>query len=163
MPHQIDNLDREIVRLLMEDGRMSSAEMARRTGRTERVVRYRMDRLIQEGVIRVSAIANPAKLGLSVMADVWIEAEPGKVMTIAKELTQFEQVGYVACSTGDHDISIQVLACSVEDVYRFSTEVLGNVPGIRKTSTLIVPLILKDIYDWQIPDCADDVSERSGA
>jgi Lrp/AsnC family transcriptional regulator for asnA, asnC and gidA len=133
---------------------MSSAEIARRTASTERVVRYRIDRLIQEGVIHISAIVNPLAMGYSVMADVWIEVEPGRVMEVANRLTQFEEVSYVACSTGDRDVSIQVVARDIEELYRFSTDVLGNVPGVKKTTTLIVPLILKDVYNWQIPHSA---------
>jgi hypothetical protein len=43
---EIDKIDREIVSLLMEDGRMPSAEVARRIGNvSERVVRYRIENL----------------------------------------------------------------------------------------------------------------------
>jgi len=151
MPHKIDRLDRDIVHLLIEDGRMSSAEIARRLSSTERAVRYRIDRLIQAGVIRVSAIVNPSAVGFPVIADVWIEVEPGLVMDVAHKLTQFEQVSYVACSTGDRDISVQVNARNIEEMYSFVTEVIGNVAGVKKTRTVLVPMVLKDVYDWQIP------------
>jgi len=137
----------------MEDGRMSSAEIARRIGDvSERAVRYRIDQLIQRGVIRVSAIVNPSVVGFPMIADVWVEVEPGQVMDVARRLAQFEQTSYVACSTGDRDVSVQINARNIEELYKFVIEVVGNMPGVRKTSTVIVPLILKDVYDWQIPD-----------
>jgi Lrp/AsnC family transcriptional regulator for asnA, asnC and gidA len=152
MQHRIDHLDRDIVRLLIEDGRMSGAEIARRLGSTERVIRYRIDQLIQDGVIQVSAVVNPSAVGFPVTADVWVEVEPGQVMTVARKLMRLEEVSYVACSTGDRDVSIQVNACGIEALHSFVTEVLGNVPGVTKTRTLIVPLILKDVHDWHIPE-----------
>ena len=74
MTHAVDAIDRTIVELLMEDGRMASADIARRIGDIlERSVRYRLGRLVNFGVIRVSAVANPKMLGYPVLADVLIK------------------------------------------------------------------------------------------
>jgi Lrp/AsnC family transcriptional regulator for asnA, asnC and gidA len=148
----IDKVDRAIVDLLMEDGRMSSAEIARRLGDvSERSVRYRLERMVQQRAICISAIPLPQALGFSVVADVFIEVEPGHIIEVGRRLTDYECVSYVACSTGDRDISIQVVARDNVELYRFVTEVVGNVPGVRRTSTVLVPLILKDVYQWHIP------------
>ncbi len=32
--------------------------------------------------------------------------------------------------------------------------VIGKIPGVRKTTTSIVPLVLKDVYQWRIPKAA---------
>ena len=122
MSHKVDRVDQAIVRLLSEDGRMSSAEIARRIGNvSERSVRYRIDRLIRDGVIQVSAIVNPKALGFTVTADIFIEVEPGHVLDVARTLAEFECVSYLACSTGDRDVSIQVFARDNEELYRFVT------------------------------------------
>ncbi len=142
----------------MENGRMPSAEIARRLGDvSERSARYRLDRMVEQGVIRISAIPIPQALGYSVVADVFIEAEPGHILEVAHKMMEYECVRYVACSTGDRDVSIQVVAQDNAELYRFVTEVVGHVPGVRKTSTILVPLILKDVYEWHIPAsaCAD--------
>jgi Lrp/AsnC family transcriptional regulator for asnA, asnC and gidA len=141
---------------------MSSAEIARRLRDiTERAVRYRIDRLIREGVIRVSALVNPKAIGLPVTADISVEVEAGRAMEVAQRLTEFECVGYVGCSTGDREVSIQVYARDNEELYRFAAETVGSVPGVRKTSTHLVPLVLKDTYQWQIPDavCKGETDE----
>ena len=155
MTHAVDAIDRTIVALLIEDGRMSSAEIARRVGGiTERSVRYRLERLVSSGTIRVSAVANPAALGYLVLADVFVEVEPGQIMTVARKMTEFECVTYVACSTGASDLSIQIVAPDNADLYRFVTEVVANVAGVRKTTTVLLPLVLKDVYQWAIPQSA---------
>ncbi len=66
-------------------------------------------------------------------------------------MTEYENVTYVACSIGENDISIQVVARDTDDVYRFVTETIRKIPGVRRTTTSIVPLILKDVYQWRIP------------
>lgn len=149
---RVSALDVAIVDLLMEDGRLSCAEIARRVGRlSERAVRYRIARLVREGVIRVLAIPNPRLLGFPVVADVVIEVEPGHIQEVADRLRQFDCVTYVACSTGDRDVSIQVVARDNAELYHFVADVVGKVPGVRRTQTYLVPIILKDVYEWRIP------------
>ena len=149
---KIDKKDLEIVNLLMEDGRMSSAEIARRMGNiSERVVRYRIDRMVNEGIISINAIPKPKALGFTVIADVFIEVETGRIKEVATKLKDMECISYVACAIGETDISVQVVAHDTGEVYNFVTEVIGNTPGVRKTTTSIVPFTLKDVYQWRIP------------
>jgi Lrp/AsnC family transcriptional regulator for asnA, asnC and gidA len=154
---KIDKIDFAIVNLLMEDGRMPAAEIARRIGVllgseiSERVVRYRIQRLVEEKLILVSAVPLPQALGFNVIADVFVEVEPGHIDDVASALAQMECVSYVACSIGQTDISVQVVARDNAEVYSFSTQVIGRMPGVRKTTTSIVPIKLKDVYQWRIP------------
>ena len=147
-----DKIDLKIVDLLMRDGRMPAAEIARRIGGiTERVVRYRIDRMVAEGLIKVSAIVHPQKIGYSVAADVLLEVETGLIQEVAEKLVQLDCISYVACSIGETDVSVQVLAKDTTEIYRLVTEVIGKIPGVRKTTTSIVPVVLKDVYQWRIP------------
>jgi Lrp/AsnC family transcriptional regulator for asnA, asnC and gidA len=153
--YEIDNTDINIINLLMEDGRMPASEMARRIGGiSERVIRYRIERIVKEGYIQISAITNPKSLGYSVTADVFLEVESGAILDVAKKTSEYDCVSYVACSIGESDISIQVVGHDTNEVYQFVTEIIGKIPGVRKTTTSIVPLVLKDVYQWRIPKAA---------
>ena len=82
MPFTLDAIDRQIVSLLIEDGRTSSAEITRRIGHvSERAVRYRIERLIRTGVIRVSAIVMPQAVGFPVIGDVLSMSPPASCRT----------------------------------------------------------------------------------
>jgi len=149
---EIDKIDVKIVDLLMGNGRMNAAEIARRVGDiTERAVRYRIKRMESEGVIRICAIPNPKSIGFSVIADVFIEVESSQILDVAHKLVDMECISYVACSIGEKDISAQIIAHDSDEVYAIVTEVIGKVQGVRKTTTSIVPLVLKDVYEWRIP------------
>jgi Lrp/AsnC family transcriptional regulator for asnA, asnC and gidA len=150
---EIDKIDIKIINLLMDNGRMPAAEIARCIGEgiSERVVRYRIERLEKEKVIRVTAVVNPQTLGYSVVADVWLVVDADSILDVAKKMTEYEGISYVACSIGETDVSVQVLAKDASEVYRFVTEVIGKTPGVRKTTTSIVPIVLKDVYEWRIP------------
>lgn len=150
--YEIDKIDVKIVNLLLEDGRIPASEIARRLGDiSERAVRYRIDRMVEEGVIRVSAIVSPQAFGLTTYADVWLEVESDKILEVANKMAEFQNVSYVACGIGDTDVSIQIVAKDTAEVYRFVTEVVRKIPGVRKTTTSIVPIILKDVYQWRVP------------
>jgi len=149
---KIDSIDKKISDLLLEDGRMSCSEIAARIGEiSERSVRYRIERLIKNKVISVRGNVNAEALGLSVCADVFIEVEPDKVNEISLLIAQYEAVSYLAHSTGETDISIQVFAHDNNELFRFVTEVIGKIPGVRKTHISFVPIKIKDDHIWQIP------------
>ncbi|NOH02938.1 MAG: Lrp/AsnC family transcriptional regulator [Chloroflexi bacterium] len=151
--YEFDKTDIKIVNLLLEDGRMSASKISRRMGDiSERAVRYRIERMIEEGVIQISAVVSPEALGFNIKADVWLEVEADTVLDVAKKMASFENVTYVACGIGQNDISIQVVARDTSEIYHFVTEVVRKVPGVRKTTTSIVPIILKDVYQWRVPE-----------
>jgi len=151
--YEFDRIDIKIVNLLLEDGRMSASEISRRMADiSERAVRYRIDRMIEEGVIQISAVVSPEALGYTIKADVWLEVESDLILEVAKKMAAFENVTYVACGIGQNDISIQVVARDTAEIYHFVTEVIRKVHGVRKTTTSIVPIILKDVYQWRVPE-----------
>jgi DNA-binding Lrp family transcriptional regulator len=78
-------------------------------------------------------------------------------MAVAHQIAEFDCVTYVACSTGASDISLQLVAEDNATLYRFVTEVIAAVPGVRKTTTVLLPIIVKDDNQWSIPigKCAE--------
>jgi len=153
--YNIDKVDAQIINLLVDNGRASCAEIARRISSiSERTVRYRMERMMEEGLIQITTAVNTKLLGYSVVADVWLEVESDAILEVARKMALYDCISYVACGIGETDVSVQVLARSNEEVYRFVTEVIGKTPGVRKTTTSIVPLVLKDTHHWHIPDSA---------
>lgn len=131
---------------------MSCSKIAKRIGNiSERAVRYRIDRLIKNKIISIHGNVNAEGLGLLVFADVFIEVEPALVLKIAQLIAGYESVSYVACSTGQTDISIQVFAHDNNELFAFVTDVIGQIPGVRKTHISFVPLKIKDDHIWHIP------------
>ena len=159
--YRLDHIDRQIVALLLSDGRMSCAAIARSIGRlSQRAVGYRIDRLTRCGVIQVGAVVNPQALGLEVIADVFLEVALGKVREVAERFAALQEVSYVAGSIGNGDLSIQVCVRDAEELLRFVDGVVGTMPGVIRTRTVLVPWKLKDVYQWSIPRSFDDEEVR---
>ena len=103
--HIPDQTDWQIVTLLNEDGRMSSTEIAERLGNTSaRTVNNRIKALTKAGIIKIRAVVNPEMVGYDVLADVYIETEPGLARKVGYKLAKYPEISYVACVVGDVDL-----------------------------------------------------------
>jgi len=61
---ELDAIDRNLLRLLQEDGRRTTLDLAARVGLSPTGASQRVKRLFREGVITaVRAVLNPAKIG----------------------------------------------------------------------------------------------------
>lgn len=152
MKLKIDNIDREILGCLHIDARMQSSEIARRLDKmTARAVRNRLDRLIKEGYVTITAAACPEPLGYVIKADIAVEVEPGKVEEVSKCLVDLDEIYYVAITTGDTDISTSVVVKTTDDLHSFIGHKLPSIPGVRKTVTNVVTKVLKTSCNWSFP------------
>jgi DNA-binding Lrp family transcriptional regulator len=157
-----DQTDWKVIALLNQDGRMTSAEISRRLGDVSaRTVTNRIDILIEHGIINIRSIINPEMVGYGVLADVFIEVEPGTLRTVADHLVKLPQISYLACATGDTDIIISVRASCIEELYNFVIEVVGKVSGVRRTQTYLLPIKIKDIDTWLPPHDFEKESKKS--
>ncbi len=153
MKSGIDELDRQILECLREDARMHCSEIARRIGNiTDRAIRNRLDKLVKEGFIAITAGAMPEKLGFVISADIAIDVEPGMTQQVAQSLIILDEVNYVAMTTGDSDISTSVVAVSMGELQTFISDKLHSIPGVRKTKTQVLTNVLKQSCDWRFPE-----------
>ena len=147
--HKPDELDWKIIRLLMDDGRLSSADIARILGDiSARTVTNRIDILTREGIINIRSIVDPEKVGYCVLADVFVEVEPGSLQDVTQELQRYPQISYLALAIGEIDILVSVRAKELDELYDFVIEVIGKIPGVRHTKTFPLPAQIKDITSW---------------
>ena len=161
-PNFPDQIDWKIITLLNEDGRMPSAEIARRLGNvSSRTVNNRIGALTDQGFIDIRAVVNPEAVGYGVLADVYVEVEPGRVLEVAELVAEFPQATYVACATGDSDVSISLRVRTIEELFQFVDQKLGKIPGVRRTQSYVLPIKLKDLDTWLPPNALDSGDSSS--
>ncbi len=149
MSRQIDEIDRQIINCLVDDGRTTGQEIARRFDLSERTVRNRLGRLLGDGVITIHATVNWPLVGYDVIADIFCVVETSRATEIAGQIAKFPEVGYVACSLGEQDISVQGYFRSNQELYEFVERKLARIPGILRTRTVVVPWVTK--WKWNLP------------
>jgi len=148
---KFNHLDRAILKLLNQDARMPSAQMARELGISARTVQNRVQRLIDLGAVRLVGVVNPASFGYNLAVDIFCELEVGFQEQALQAIQEMSNVTYIAISTDDQDISLQAIFKDSVEMQDFITHALHQVPGMRRTRTVLIPSILKDNYQWQPP------------
>ncbi len=146
-----DQLDYDIIQALHQDARMPASEIARRTGTNERTVRKRIDRLVAENVIRLTAILNPLAFGYVTAADILLEADPAREEEIVQSLFAMPEITYVAFGQGSQEISIEARFKDNEALREFLRKTLPSIPGVTVSRYALVPRILRNIDEWLPP------------
>jgi Lrp/AsnC family transcriptional regulator for asnA, asnC and gidA len=151
MRRVIDDLDRKIIAALQRDGRTPYVEMARSLEVAEGTIRRRVDNLIAEGVIGIAAVTDPFKVGIGIAALINLDVDPGHLDDVGKRLIDTPCVRVVAYTTGVHDLFVEALFPSQQELLTFLKDELPKIPGIRNSDTSIVLGMLKRSYEWEIP------------
>jgi Lrp/AsnC family transcriptional regulator for asnA, asnC and gidA len=130
---RIDELDRNIIRELQNDGRRPLREVARNLGIAEATVRLRLKRLQDEEILQIVAFADPTKLGPSHMALLFLTVAPAAHADIIATLTEWNEVSYLSTTLGDYDICAQVLCADQADLWELRQKIsaLSGVGAVR--------------------------------
>ncbi|TVU70015.1 Lrp/AsnC family transcriptional regulator [Cobetia crustatorum] len=84
----LNRTDSELLNLLIKDGRMSYADIARKLGISRAHARTRVQALVESGVIeQFTAVINPDKLGKGISTFVDLTVAPSAIEHIAEELS----------------------------------------------------------------------------
>lgn len=148
---QLDELDFQIIQSLHKDARIAASEIARQTGTNERTVRKRIDHLIAEGVICLTAVLNPQAFGYVTAADILLNADPTQEDEILKKLMSMPEVAYIAFGQGNTEMSIAARFKDNDAMREFIRRVLPAIPGLVVTQYALVPRILRNSDEWLPP------------
>lgn len=151
MSSNLDSVDRQIVCMLQRDGRTSNVEMARRIGVSEATVRKRLDRLVSDGVVRIAALPDPARVGLNTVTFITLDVDLSNLDRIAAQLGRCPQVRAIYYTTGENDLVVEAWFQSSQQLLSFLTQELATIPGIRQVATSHMLRTLKDPADWVLP------------
>lgn len=143
-----DLLDYQIIQELHADVRMSSSEIARKLDANERTIRKRIDRLIADGVIRPTAVVNPASFGYVTAVDIFLDAEPEQEDEIVKALLSIPEVTYFAFGLGSREMSIEARFKDNDAMREFLRHGITSIPGVLVKGYALVPRILRNIDEW---------------
>jgi Lrp/AsnC family transcriptional regulator for asnA, asnC and gidA len=146
-PLQPDDLDKQIIRLLRADGRRSNREIARRLDVPEATIRYRVRRLIESGILKITASVDPEHLGYALTAVISVQVEPERISNAAFQVADMPEVMWAAITAGAHDMLMASFR-DQEEMFTFLTDRLARIPGTLRTETSVALRILKKQHEW---------------
>ena len=144
----MDDKDRQIIRALQRDGRMSNQELSETVNLSPSPCLRRLRNLERSGVIRgYAARVDPKAYGLAITAFVRIRLERHDEATVRKferEVDRMEEVQECHVMTGQTDYQLRVVVDSLEAYEKFIRARLQRVGGIGSIDTSFAYGTVKD-------------------
>jgi len=136
----MDDIDRQILDLLRDDGRASKADIGRHVGLTPAAIIERLRKLEASGAIRgYHADIDPEALGLSLIAYIFVrDNDPSKRADTGARLAALPKVDEVAKITGSDTFLVKVQVEDTRALTRLLEQELGSIPTIASTRTCLV-------------------------
>jgi Lrp/AsnC family leucine-responsive transcriptional regulator len=132
----MDDTDREIIRILKDDGRATYSDIGKRVSLSEGAVRKRIKALVDSGVIRRFTI----KVGLTEGAEAiaLLSINPSfPTSDVSKLLRKFHNVETVYEITGQYDIAAIISGMNIVEVNE-CIEKIRRLDGVVNTNTMII-------------------------
>ncbi|MEM7095760.1 MAG: AsnC family transcriptional regulator [Actinomycetota bacterium] len=144
----IDEIDRELIRLLQIDGRTSYSQLGRSVGLSDAAARQRVNRLTAEGYIDIVAVTDPVKMGLAHQALLGITVSDD-ARKMAVEVGAFDDAVYVVMTAGRFDLIAEIVSRHRDDFVEVSNAI-RTLAGVETVELLPYLGITKETYDWGV-------------
>ncbi len=147
----VDEIDKKILHLLLQNARTPFTKIAEKVGLSEGAVRKRIEAMEKKGIIKRYTIdVEPKKLGYNSITFLGLDVEPTKLLDVAGKLSEIKEVRAVYLSAGDHMIMAEVWARDGEHLSKILTEQIGKIDGVKRLCPAILLEEIKNIKNETI-------------
>lgn len=138
---ELDAIDRKMLRLLQQDGRITNADLARQVALSESACLRRLRALESAGVIsRYAAMINERAVGLpiSVFVTVTLASQSESALTAFEAaVAAVPEVMECYLMTGGSDYLLRLVVRDVDDLERLHAKALTRLPGVNRVSSSV--------------------------
>jgi DNA-binding Lrp family transcriptional regulator len=119
--HLLTEADRLLISALREDARLSYADLAGVTGTTAATAARRLAGLRARDALFFDVDIDPALLGVTVSALLWMQVAPAHLETVATALARHDELAVVAATTGPTNLVAHALCRDAEALHHYLT------------------------------------------
>lgn len=145
---QMDHIDRKMLALLQQDGRISVTDLAARAGLSKTPCQNRLKRLVAEGVILgFRALVDPVKLGLDHVAFTQVRLSDTREKALeefsaaVRLIPEVEECHMIAAN---FDYLLKVRTSDIRSYREVLGEKLSSLPHVASTSTFVAMESVKE-------------------
>jgi Lrp/AsnC family leucine-responsive transcriptional regulator len=153
--HEINKIDRNILRVLQRDARMTFAELARRVGLSTTPCKQRVKKLERDGVIRgYQAILNPDSLGAGLVVFVQIRLNrtaQDVFEDFKKAALELPEVQECYLVSGNFDYLIKARVADMAAYRALLGDTLLALPGVQESTSYVVMEQVKESLALVVP------------
>ena len=134
----MDSIDEKLLVALRENGRASTAQLARLVGRSRTSVQSRIERLERQGVITGFGVRLSPEHGMgAVRAHVMIKVRPKETRAVTAALHAISQVRLLHSVSGDVDLIAVAATASVAEMDEVIDRI-GALDGVERTTSSVI-------------------------
>jgi len=147
-PSSLNRIDRKILKILQDDGRISYAELARRVGLSTTPCIERVKKMEKSGLIKkYAAIVDPQQLGAGLIVFVQIRLDRTSAQTFSEfkqAVADLDEVQECHLVTGSFDYLIKARMADMSTYRKFLEETLLAIPGVQASTSIVVMEVTKE-------------------
>ncbi len=145
---RIDDTDRSIIRQLQADGRLPFSRLGPAVGLSPAAVRQRVLQLIEDGVIAIVAITDPAAAGQLVQVMLGIRVQ-GDLGSVVGRLEAQREIVYLVVTAGRFDLLAEVV-CENTDRLLEILQTIRMLEGVQSAEVFTYLRLVKQTYNWGV-------------
>jgi Lrp/AsnC family leucine-responsive transcriptional regulator len=150
----MDKIDRNIIKALQENGRITNVELARMNDLAPSSMLERVRRLEEKGVIKgYRAVLDPKSIGLEIQAMVMIQLDRHQTTPIDQfedTVRSFPEVRSCYHLTGRYDYMLHVVVRDIDHLGEFLKHGLASISGAEKFETFLALSTIKEDHGFGI-------------
>ncbi|BBO85335.1 Lrp/AsnC family transcriptional regulator [Desulfosarcina ovata] len=155
--NDIDIIDKQLIKLLSQDGRMPAKELAQKLDVSAPTINSRMKALVKRGILKVAGLVDTFRTKNILVAIIAIRVDDvSKMAKIIDQLMEFKQVHWAVAVTGRYDIFAEVIVTEgIEWMFKFYADEMSKLDGVSHSESFMVTntrrkwtLLPPDIQGW---------------
>ena len=149
MSHQLDSLDKKILKMISEDARIAFLEVARACNVSGAAIHQRIQRLTSEGIIKGSQfVLDPEKIGYETCAYIGLYLkDPSSFDVVVEKLKSIPEVVECHYTTGGYDLFIKLYARNNHHLLDIIHDKLQPL-GLARSETIVA---FNGVINRQLP------------
>lgn len=135
----IDDLDRQILRVLLKDATVPYTDIARELGVSGGTIHVRMKKLQEAGIVTGSRLmVQPSKVGFDISAFLGVYLERGSAYRAALEkFRAIPEVVELHYTTGTYSMFAKIVCRDTDHLREVLNDKIQAIEGVQRTETFI--------------------------
>ena len=136
---KIDNLDKKILNIIMNNARIPSKDIAVDCGVSRAAIHQRIQKLIEMKIITGSGYTvDPKMLGYNTCTYIGVSIEKGSMYReVVEQMEKIPEVVECHYTTGPYSMIIKVYAIDNQHLMQLLNDKIQRIVGVTETETLI--------------------------
>jgi len=135
---KIDKMNKKILNILQQSGRMTYKDVAKKIDRAQSTVRDRIGIMEEEGVIKgYTVVINKKKAGLDCYAIIKCKVDSGKLDEVTRKLKRVDNILQVYHTSGAYNLTFLIATWDYDELKRIMKDRIAPL-GIKDYETVII-------------------------